>query len=140
MGRGDALVISTGWVVSPGFLPRIDFPVASCELLEGYGALLCTRRKLIRFCYGRSLRIPSGGCPAGTEGQHGRRRRLRIFYCLFLEAEDDVTHSPESVPDILIGCKKLEYRHPSLVDANKWVLSREVALEAMVLTNSLHAA
>ena len=35
--RGDALVVSTGWVVSQGFLPRIGLPVVSCGMLEGVG-------------------------------------------------------------------------------------------------------
>ena len=42
-------------------------------------------------------------------------------------------------PGILIEYTKLEYRRPSLVDANVIrVLPREVAPEAMILTNSLH--
>ena len=57
----------------------------------------------------------------------------------FFETEDEVTHSSD-FPGILIGCKKLEYLCAIPVDANVVVVEspREVALEAMVLTNSLH--
>ena len=58
---------------------------------------------------------------------------------LFCEADGGVTQSSLDFPDgILIGCEVHEYQR-LIVDANViGVLPREVAQQAMVLTNSFH--
>ena len=94
--------------------------------------------KWISFC-GRSLRFPSGGCPAGAVARFGRRGRLWNYYFSFSEADRGVTQSSlDFSDDILIGCEVYEYRCPT-VDTNViGVLQREVAQEAMVPSNSFH--
>ena len=114
-GRGDALLVFTGWVGSSGFLPQIDFAFASSRLLEGVESFSPnTENGLVSV-------IEASGFPAVDVRQLLRLNSVEeagFENITFFFFEAGVTHSPDSdSPVISIGYVGHEYRR-RIVDAN----------------------
>ena len=108
-GRGDVLLVSTGWVespekslslglISPSFSPSAENRLVSA--MAGASGFPAVDVRLVPWL--------------DTIEEEG----FEILTFLFFEAEKGVTHSPDYLPGILIECKELEYYCRPGVDAN----------------------